>query len=232
MRRVTRYRWIGAVVLAAALLALGRFVPFADGLAAFGAWIESLGPERFALYAAAYAVVTVLLLPAWLMTVAAGFLFGLLPGTAVVSAGSTVGAAAAFLIARHLARERVSRAAAKDPRFSALDRAIGEKGWKIVFLLRMSAVVPFVFSNYVYGLTSIRFWPYVAASWAGMIPLTLLYAALGATARRAGLAGLTGGAPEPSGWGMAILVAGILITAGVTIYVARITRKSLRRPPG
>lgn len=228
MPRRVRIRWIAAAVLATALVVGGRSLPFADWLANFGSWIAGLGAAGFVLYAAVYVVVTVLLLPAWLMTIGAGFLFGLLPGAAVVSVGSTAGAAASFLIARHLARERVAHAAARDPRFSALDRAIGEKGWKIVFLLRMSAVVPFVFSNYVYGLTAIRFWPYVAASWVGMIPLTLLYAGLGVATRQAGEAA---GAPAPNGWGVAVLAAGILITAGVTLYVARLTRKSLRGKP-
>ncbi len=225
MRRGAKVRWIAAIAVAAALVVGGRSLPFADWLASFGAWIASLGPAGFVLYAAVYVAVTVLLLPAWLMTIAAGFLFGLVPGAAVVWPGATIGAAASFLIARYLARDRVARAAARDPRFAALDRAVGEKGWRIVFLLRMSAVVPFVLSNYVYGLTAIRFWPYVAASATGMIPLTLLYAGVGAAARQAGPAE---GAPAGGGWKIAVLAAGILITAGVTLYVARLTRKSLR----
>ncbi len=89
----------------------------------------------------------------------------------------------------------------------------------------MSAVVPFVVSNYVYGLTAIRFWPYVASSAAGMIPLTFLYAALGAAARTAGHAGEN--PPPPGAWGIAVFAAGALITAGVTVYVARLTRRAM-----
>jgi uncharacterized membrane protein YdjX (TVP38/TMEM64 family) len=88
----------------------------------------------------------------------------------------------------------------------------------------MSAVVPFVWSNYAYGLTSIRFWPYVLASWVGMLPLTFLYVALGAAARRVGDAGP---ASPPAPWALAVLAAGIVITAGVTAYVARLTRRAL-----
>ena len=144
--------------------------------------------------------------------------------------GATLGASAAFLIARYLARDRVARAAARDPRFAALDRAIAEKGWRIVLLLRMSAVVPFVLSNYVYGLTAIRFWPYVGASAAGMLPLALLYAGLGAAARRAGHTAAqaeTDAIPDALAFG--VLAAGLLITIGVTIYVARLTRGILKK---
>ncbi len=180
------------------------------------------------LYAAAHVGVTILMLPAVLMTIGAGFLFGLWTGTAVALSGATVGAAAAFLIARYLARDRVARSAGRDPRFAALDRAIGEKGWRIVFLLRMSAVVPFVISNYVYGLTAIRFWPYVVSSVVGLVPLTVLWVALGAAAREADpLDVATAPAPMPRELAIAVVAAGILITAGVTVYVARLTRRAL-----
>jgi hypothetical protein len=79
----------------------------------------------------------------------------------------------------------VARAAARSPRFAAVDRAVGEKGGRIVFLLRLSPLIPYVLSNYFYGITSVPFTHYVLASWVGMLPLTFLYASLGAAARRA-----------------------------------------------
>ncbi len=218
-------RWIGPLLLLAALVLLGQLLPFKQWLIAFTDWIDGLGPIGFALYAAVYAVVAVLMLPAWLMTIGAGMVFGFVPGVAVVIVGATLGAAAAFLIARYLARERVARASEGNPKFQALDRAIGEKGWRIVFLLRMSVVVPYVFSNYVYGLTAIRFWPYVAATAVGMIPVTSLYVALGVAAGRA--EGVDPAVPRGP-WIPVILGAGVLITAAVTLYVARLTRKALR----
>jgi uncharacterized membrane protein YdjX (TVP38/TMEM64 family) len=228
----TKLRWALAGILIAALVVASRALPFGEWFAAFGAWIAGLGPAGHVLYAAVYVAVTVLCLPAWLMTIGAGFLFGLWPGSVVVWAGATAGATLSFLIARHLARERVARAAARDVRFTALDLAIAEKGWRIVLLLRMSAVVPFVLSNYVYGLTAIRFWPYVGASAAGMVPLIVLYVGLGAAARRAGASALAAeSSPLPDAWAIAVLIAGLLITAGVTVYVARLTRGILRGRP-
>jgi uncharacterized membrane protein YdjX (TVP38/TMEM64 family) len=224
MAMAKAFRWIAPLLLLAALVVLGRVLPFTRWLAAFTDWIDGLGPAGMALYAAVYALVAVLLLPAWLMTIGAGLIFGFLPGVAVVWTGATAGAAASFLIARYLARARVARAAARNPKFQALDRAIGEKGWKIVLLLRMSVVVPYVFSNYVYGLTAIRFWPYLAASAVGMIPVIALYVALGVAAGR--IEGVeTAASPGP--WGAAVLAVGVLITAGVTVYVARLTRRAL-----
>jgi uncharacterized membrane protein YdjX (TVP38/TMEM64 family) len=231
MTRGTKLRLLAVAAGVAALLIAGRTIAFDEWFARFGAWIAGLGAAGLALYAAAHIGVTILMLPAVLMTIGAGFLFGLWTGAAVALAGATVGASLAFLIARYLARDRVARSAARDPRFAALDRAIGDKGWRIVFLLRMSAVVPFVLSNYVYGLTAIRFWPYVAASAAGLIPLTLLWVALGAAARQMDPVLVAAAPPVPRAVGIAVIAAGLLITAGVTMYVARLTRGILGRGP-
>jgi uncharacterized membrane protein YdjX (TVP38/TMEM64 family) len=231
MTRGTKLRLLAVVAGVIALLVLGRTIAFDEWFARFSAWIAGLGAVGYLLYAAAHVGVTLLMLPAVLMTIGAGFLFGLWTGTAVALAGSTVGAALAFMVARYLARDRVARVAARDPRFAALDRAIGEKGWRIVFLLRMSAVVPFVLSNYVYGLTAIRFWPYVVSSAIGLIPLTVLWVALGTAARRLDPVEVAAAPPMPHGAGIAVIAAGVLITAGVTVYVARLTKGILGRPP-
>ena len=223
MRRKKALRWIALAAGAVVLLVAGRALPVADWHAAFGEWLTGLGPAAYPLYAVAYVVMTVILGPAWLMTIGAGLFFGLLPGTAVVSAGSTLGAAAAFLIGRHLARERVTRMAAKNPRFAAIDRAVASKGWKIVFLLRLSPLVPYTLSNYFYGLTAIRFWPYVLASWVGMIPLTLLYASFGAAGRSA-----DDDAPDAlSEWKWPLIAGGVVITLAATAYVARVARRAV-----
>ena len=81
----------------------------------------------------------------------------------------------AFLIARYLARDWVYSKARTHRRFSAVDRAIVRESWKIVGLLRLSPVIPFSVSNYLYGLTSVPFWSYLLATWIGTMPGTLMY---------------------------------------------------------
>lgn len=223
MRARSGARLLVAALVVAALLLAGRMLPFREGLDSFGRWIEGLGPAGYALFIAAYAVVTVLMMPAVLMMIAAGYFFGLVTGVLVVSAGATLGASLAFLIARHLARERVERYAAASPRYAAIDAAVGRKGWPIVFLLRLSPLVPFVVSNYFYGLTAIRFWPYVLASWIGMIPLQFLYVSFGVAGREA-----TVPSEGPAAaWKWTLLAVGALVTLAATVYAAKIVREAL-----
>lgn len=218
------WTWIGLGLALALLFAASRLLPLEEWVRAFRDRASDLGTAGKALYALVYAVATVLLVPGSLLTVAAGFAFGLGWGIAVVWVGATAGAAFAFLIARHVARERVEKAARKRENFRAIDRAIGEKGWKIVALLRLSPLVPFSLSNYLYGLTAIRFGPYVLASAAGMLPGTVLYVYLG-VAGRAAAAASTGETRSPLEW--AALAVGLAATIAATILITRMARREL-----
>lgn len=229
MTRRRLFPWKG-VLPALAVLALvlaGRLLPIANWLEASHDWVSSHGALGMGLFFFAYVAVTVLMGPAWLLTIAAGLTWSFAAAVPLVWVSATTGAAVAFLLGRTLARHRIEAIARKNATLGALDRAVASKGWKIVFLLRLSPVVPFVFSNYVYGLTAIRFWPYVAASAFGMLPLTALYVAAG-TAGKAAL----GGAPPKGPWTIAAFGAGALLTVAVTVYVTRIAKKELERSKG
>jgi uncharacterized membrane protein YdjX (TVP38/TMEM64 family) len=228
-RRRKLAKWTLLAVGVAALILLSRSLPLGAWLASFQTWVEGLGFAGMALYALLYAVVTVLLGPAWLLTLGAGFSFGLLRGVLVVWAGATVGAALAFLIARHLARARVEKWTGRDHRFRAIDRAIAKKGWKIVALLRLSPLVPFAISNYIYGLTGIRFWPYVLASALGMLPLVVLYTSFGVAGREAALAASGGGAGGRSVLEWFVLGVGLFVTVVGAFLITRAARKELAK---
>jgi len=211
-----------ALFAVAGLVAAGRLFPLVEWLRASQNWIQANGAFGMGLFFLVYVAVTVLLGPAWLLTIAAGLTWSFGVALPLVLASATAGASAAFLLGRTLARHRVETLVARNEILAAIDRAVEKKGWRIVFLLRLSPVVPYVFSNYVYGLTAIRFWPYVAASAAGMLPLAALYVAAG----MAGKAAL-GGAPPRGPWTVAIFTAGALLTIGVTVYVTRLAKKEL-----
>lgn len=216
---------LAAVVIG--LFVLSRLLPVREWLEVFNEWVGGLGPLGLVVFVGVYALATVLLLPGAILTIGAGFVFGLGWGFVAVSAGSTVGASLAFFIGRFLAREKIEAATRDKPKFRSVDQAIGRKGARLILLLRLSPLIPFNLSNYFYGLTAVRFWPYVLASWVGMMPGTLLYVYFG-TLGRAGVEAAAGAGPERSPLEWALLGVGLLATLGVTIWVSQIARKALK----
>lgn len=226
MRRFDRgalWRPIAAILLLLAFAAAVRFLPVADWARGFQAWLAEAGAVGALIFAGVYVVGALLLGPVWLLTIIAGLTYPLPVSIALVSAVSTLAAGLAFLIARHAARLRIERLARENERFAAIDRAIARRGWKIVFLLRLSPIVPYGLSNYLYGVSGIRFGPYLLASWLGMLPGTFLYVSLGAAGRVA--IGAQGHARTPAQW--TALGVGLAATAGVTIWIARAARREL-----
>ncbi len=215
-------KWIAFGVVAVGLFLAWRLLPVKDWLEGFQDWISGLGPLGGLLYGLAYIAAALLFVPGAILTLGAGFIFGLGWGLVIVSLASTATAALAFLIARYAARERVEKLARKNEKFAAVDKAIGKNGWKVVGLLRLSPLIPFSLSNYLYGLTSVRFLPYLAASWVGMLPGTLLYVYLGVAGKS------VGEKSERSPWEWALLGAGLLATAAVTVLLTRVAKKELK----
>ena len=228
MRASALGKWLLAgTILVLLLLAWRELRPLLPSLPARVAALGLWGPVAVA---GLYALLAVALVPGLLLTLAAGVLFGVGVGSVVVFVGATSGAALSFLIARYLARDAVSRVAARYPRFAAVDRAIGADGLRIVLLLRMSPLFPFVLLNYGLGLTTVRFRDFVVGS-VGMVPLIVLYVYLGQVAGEAAL--VAGGAPARGPLTYAVLAAGLLVTGVVTVRITRIARAALEaRLPG
>ncbi len=222
-----RQYWKGiALALGLVLISVAvSFLPVAEWVKSFIGWIRHLGVGGAFIFIGVYALGAVAFLPGAIFTIAAGLVYGIVGGTAVALTGATLGAGLAFLVARYLLRGRMEKFARKNKKFSVIDRAIGQQGWKIVGLLRLSPLIPFNVSNYFYGITSISFWPYLLASAIGMLPGTLLYAYLGAI----GQAGLAGGKKGHSPLEWAFLGLGFLVTIGVTVFVSRVARNALKK---
>jgi len=228
--RLSRWSQIASVlIIIGCLIIIFRVIPIGVGIARLQSWLAGLGARGIAAYIVIYVVATVLLIPGSAITLLAGVLYGPWWGTLIVSAGATVGAAAAYLLGRYALRGSVERATAKTPKFAAIDRAIGKNGWKIVALLRLSPVVPFNLSNYFFGLTAIRFLPYVLVSWICMLPGTLLYVYLGYAASQAAGAG----GAKANGWlHWTLLSVGLLLIVAVSVYITRLAKHALAAESG
>ncbi|MGH9323678.1 MAG: TVP38/TMEM64 family protein [Vicinamibacteria bacterium] len=220
------FKLVLVVALIAGAILLARMLPAPEWLESFNERVVRLGAAGMFLFALVYAAATVLMVPGSLLTLAGGASFGLLPGFATVLSGATLGAALAFLVSRHLARKRVEKWIQEKPAFAAIDRAVARQGWKIVFLTRLSPVFPFNLQNYAYGLTSVSFGQYAAASFIGMIPGTFLYVYLGTLGRK-GLEAAAG-SESARGFEIALQVLGLLATLAVTVLINRTAKRALR----
>ena len=213
-----------AVFLAVFSLVAYRF----DGrgqLQAALVWIETQGVWGLAIFICLYICATIFLLPGSLLTLGGGAVFGLLWGTVAVSVGSTIGATCAFLLGRYFTRDWIADKVAENPSFAAIDQAVGQEGWKIVLLTRLSPVFPFNLLNYAFGLTRVSLTDYLLASWVGMLPGTVMYVYLGTLVGELARLGERGREREPAEW--VLLIIGLLATIAVAVYITKISKQAL-----
>ncbi len=224
--------WLGRVRLGSivaiviGVLLMMSVLPVSDVINSLESWIAGLGLWGPAAFVLMYVLATVVMVPGAALTMAAGAIFGLVKGTVVVSLGSTFGAALAFVIGRTLARDRIAGLVRQHPKFNAIDKAVGQGGWKIVAMLRLSPVVPFNIQNYLYGLTAIRFWPAILASWVAMLPGTFLFVYLGYLGRVGAVAAAGGDAPGNTGQ-VILMGVGLTATVAVTVYITRLATRAV-----
>lgn len=189
-------------------------------------YIEGLDPTVASFtFVGLYIAATVFFVPGLLITMAAGLLFGVVHGSALVSVASVTGASLAFLIGRYFARDWITKKAAHNSRFQTIDEAIGTQGAKVVFLLRLSPIFPFNLLNYTLGLTRISFGQYFLASWIGMLPGTIMYVYLGSLA--GSVAELAAGGGEKTSGQWVLFGVGLLATIAVTVVITRLAKRAL-----
>ncbi|WP_231855358.1 TVP38/TMEM64 family protein [Tsukamurella pseudospumae] len=190
-------------VLVLALVVVGMLLPH-PGISTVRGWADSTGTWFVVLFLVAHTVVTVFPIPRTMFTVSAGVLFGP-TGILLCMVASTAAAVIAFLAVRAvderhpsvvLARVREHRA------YLPIAARLRARGWLAVGSLRLIAVAPFSLVNYASALSPVRFWPYLAATVAGLAPGTIAVVLLGDA--------LTG---ESSPW--LVVVSGALMAVGI-----------------
>ena len=223
-----RARYVIAVILATLLIAGLVFLPVNQWALRLVEWIHGAGALGVLVYALAYVLATVLLLPGSILTLGAGFAYGPVWGTLLVSPVSVLAATLAFVLGRTLARNWVSRRMERDPRFAAISDAIRASGFKIVLLLRLSPIFPFNLLNYALAPTRVPLREYVIASFVGMLPGTFLYVYLGSLVTNASEL-LSGKRPPLGAWGQVLYWGGLVATLLVVVLITRIARRALNR---
>ena len=225
MKPSSIFRIVTLAVLVVSIGASLFLLPTQEYLSWFLAWVQRIGPWGAVLLGAAYIPAALLFVPGSLLTLGAGFALGVGLGTVAVSIGSTLGASAAFLAGRTLARGFIEAKISHNPRFRAIDQAVKHEGFKIVLLTRLSPVFPFNLLNYAFGLTPVSLRDYFLASWIGMLPGTVMYVYLGSAAKN--LADLAAGKVEGGTGQQALFGVGLLATVAVTVAVTRVAKRAL-----
>jgi uncharacterized membrane protein YdjX (TVP38/TMEM64 family) len=226
MKLPVRLRIALAAGLLAMLIAGVVLLPVQPCLKSFLEWTGRLGPWAPAFLVALEAVVCLLYLPSSAVTLLAGYRCGIIVGTMVASLGATLGAAAAFLISRLLLREWIERRLADHPTISAIDRAIGSQGFRIVLLVRLCSFLPYDLMSYGLGLTKVSLGRYLLGTWLGRLPEIVLWAYIGSTAKH--LSDVLTGKVQAGIGGRILSGLGIAAMIAAAFVLAQIAGKALR----
>ena len=190
-------------------------------------WVDSLGWLAPVAYIVIYNIATLLFIPGSLLTLKGGCLFGLLWGSIYVLIAAVIGATFAFLVGRYISRDWVCQQIGNKPKFQAIDKAVAKRGFKIVFLTRLSPVFPFNLLNYAFGVTKVSLKDYVLGS-IGMIPGTIMYVYMGSLIGDIAMNNSsTPTNPETQFAQLLLRGVGLITTVFVTFYVAQVAKKAL-----
>jgi uncharacterized membrane protein YdjX (TVP38/TMEM64 family) len=174
------------IILAALIVAIIFWPSLKDvrNLSKIAAQIQNLknNPLAPVIFIFFYMLVVVLALPSYLLTFAAGPLFGIWWGSLWAIIGTNLGCQITFLISRFLGRNYVERFLKSNRLSERIFRQTGSNGFLILFFLRLVPGIPFPVINYLAGLTLIRQRDYTSATFLGTLPGTFLYVYLAANA--------------------------------------------------
>jgi uncharacterized membrane protein YdjX (TVP38/TMEM64 family) len=223
---MTLGRTLLLALLVAAIVAAAVGMPLREWLIDGTDWAEHHRYAAGALFIVAYTLAAVLAVPGTILTLGAGFVFGLAFGAPLVSAGSLLGAIAAFLGGRFYMGDWVAKRVARSARLRALAAVTRHDGFTIVLLARLSPLLPYNILNYLFGLTAVRFRDYVLGSWLGMLPATVLYVYIGSLTKT--FTALAGGNLDAAWPRRVLLGTGFVATVGLTTLVARRATRELR----
>jgi uncharacterized membrane protein YdjX (TVP38/TMEM64 family) len=224
-RRSFIYQFVSLALLVVTMVLIARYVPMLRVIGNLQEQLRGLGLAAPVAYPAIIAVANLLLMPGGILSVGGGFFFGLPWGFTLVMFGNFLSAAGAFQIARKLGRKRMERLVQRRAKWEHLDETIEREGWKIVVLTQLHPFFPVSLINYMYGITSIRFWPCMFWTLIGRAPGVLLYVYLG-TLGQFGINLVTGRnrprTVEYLAWG-----GGLLLLIVLTLLLARLATRLL-----
>ncbi|WP_257267279.1 TVP38/TMEM64 family protein [Endozoicomonas sp. ONNA2] len=140
------------------------------------AWIAGFGPVGYVVFALLYIFSCIFMLPGSALTIVAGIAFGPVAGGLLALCSATLGAVAAFIVARFLLRNLILQKFGTNPMFKKIDDGVAHNGVSFLILTRLVPVFPFSLQNYAYGLTGINLATYSIVSLVTMAPGAFIFA--------------------------------------------------------
>jgi uncharacterized membrane protein YdjX (TVP38/TMEM64 family) len=183
--------------------------------------VADLGPLGYLYFSAVYIIAEILAIPAFPLTASSGYLFGLVPGTLIVLISATIAATISFYIGRTFLKDWAYNFTSKWSQWEIIDKAIAKEGFKVILLLRLSPLLPFALSNYLYGITSIDFPSFIAGTFLGFAPGTFALVYTGTAGKD-----LLSEAGENLPWYAYAIVGSIILLVGKVI--AQIATKAIK----
>jgi len=198
-----------------------------DWLAPVVLKLTQVGPWAPVLFTLIYIVAAVTLAPAFFLTVAAGAMFGVWRGSAIVFIAASLGASVVYALGSRLAKLTWMQRVTRDPRVAAVQAAIRSESLWIMFLLRLSPLVPYNILNYALALSGVRYVDFLIAL-IGMIPAIIMYTYYGKVV--GDVAALAAGVSPPRGPEYyALLAAGLIAIIASTTMITRAARRAMER---
>jgi uncharacterized membrane protein YdjX (TVP38/TMEM64 family) len=218
---------IVAAVVVLGLAFVAYYFPIIPFLQELSNSIGNLGLIGLALFVVILAVSSLFFFPASPIIIATAAVFGFQLGILGAVFGVGLGASLGFSLSRSFLRKDIAERLRKNPTFRAIDLAIAEEGWKIVALLRLCPI-PFGLANYFYGLTGIRFQPYLWTTILGSLPSIVLFCHLG-SAGKASLEALATGNFHKGAGEVTFLALSVVATVAALIFLPRFARRAIAK---
>lgn len=217
----------GGLLFAILFIVVTRVFDLRSRMVGLLEWIDGFGPWAAAVFLLVDMLAVPLVLPTLPLTLGAGFIFGVVPGTIYCLVARTLGASLAFLIARYLFGARVSNYVLNHQKLHIANRALADQGGRVVFLTRLVPLFPGKLSNYFFGLTRCPLRGFFVGTFLGMIPLTLTNTYVGSLAGDLATLGMRDEPRTPVEW--ALDGFGLVAAFAAAIALAHFARTQLRR---
>lgn len=199
---------------------------FQSGTIAVLEWIDGQGAWAPFIFICLVVLSVPLVLPGFIFTLGAGFLFGLVKGVACIVVGISIGAVISFLLARYAIREQVLGYLNRHPRMDKIEEEVSRGGWKLVMFTRMIPMFPFKLSNYAFGCTRVKLKDFWLGNTLGIFPLTITNVYMGSVAGSLASIGSGVGPSSPLEWGL--YGAGMVVTVIAFLYLVRYAKRAIQ----